>query len=338
VDAGNYRGNFKFTEKAVTIRSRAGPEGTTLAGKSPAPQPVVTINQGKLLGFTITGGWAYYGGGIRAYGTAEVGNCIVTGNRVIIYGDPYMDRFPVGSGGGIFADEEARITNCRIQRNFARLTGGGLAATGNTVIEQSAISRNRAGTSGAGLLIGEGSVTVRNCRITRNTIYLGQAGGLLIKQPPFGSATTATLTNTLIANNQAGNGGSGLVVSGGAQATLINCVIYGNLAESGQGERGLLRLTHNVQMLNTIIWGNRGELPRRTLAAITEYSNIQNLSPTLLNGNIDTDPLWVDPQRGDFHLQPGSPCIDAGHPGDAYRDLDGSRNDMGLYGGPWGEG
>jgi len=34
--------------------------------------------------------------------------------------------------------------------------------------------------------------------------------------------------------------------------------------------------------------------------------------PTGLNGNISADPMFVDFPNGDFHLLPGSPCIDAG--------------------------
>src|SRR5207248_2962222 len=30
------------------------------------------------------------------------------------------------------------------------------------------------------------------------------------------------------------------------------------------------------------------------------------------NGNINFDPLFVDPEHGDFHLRPRSPAIDAG--------------------------
>lgn len=52
-------------------------------------------------------------------------------------------------------------------------------------------------------------------------------------------------------------------------------------------------------------------------------------------GNIFADPMFVDPENGDLHLQYGSPCIDAGDP--TILDVDGSRSDIGAFGGPDGE-
>ncbi len=49
-------------------------------------------------------------------------------------------------------------------------------------------------------------------------------------------------------------------------------------------------------------------------------------------GSLSGDPLFVDPQAGDYHLGLHSPAIDAGIPGPLFQDPDGSRGDMGMYG------
>jgi len=53
------------------------------------------------------------------------------------------------------------------------------------------------------------------------------------------------------------------------------------------------------------------------------------------SGNFDANPLFAG--VSDYELQDGSPCIDTGNPGVQYDDADGSRNDMGAYGGPNGD-
>ena len=37
-----------------------------------------------------------------------------------------------------------------------------------------------------------------------------------------------------------------------------------------------------------------------------------------------------------YELSSGSTCVDAGNPSSSYNDEDGSRNDLGAYGGPYG--
>jgi len=49
-----------------------------------------------------------------------------------------------------------------------------------------------------------------------------------------------------------------------------------------------------------------------------------------------TDPKFVDLINENFKLNDDSPCIDEGHPDSQYNDADGTRNDMGAYGGKYG--
>jgi hypothetical protein len=70
------------------------------------------------------------------------------------------------------------------------------------------------------------------------------------------------------------------------------------------------------------------------------WQNINNYSPDNIDStNLSVDPMIVndDSTKGDldFHLQMFSPLIDAGDPN--ILDKDGSRSDIGLYGGPFGE-
>ncbi|MCK4654592.1 MAG: hypothetical protein KAU01_09100, partial [Candidatus Cloacimonetes bacterium] len=47
-------------------------------------------------------------------------------------------------------------------------------------------------------------------------------------------------------------------------------------------------------------------------------------------GNINSDPMFVNPGSGDYHLQSTSPCIDAGDPASPL-DPDSTVADMGAY-------
>jgi len=89
---------------------------------------------------------------------------------------------------------------------------------------------------------------------------------------------------------------------------------------------------------NNILWGNENSQVKIDSFYVTElnitYSCIENGWPG--EGNLNTNPKFVDFTMEDFHLLPNSPCIDAGNPLEQYNDHDGSRNDMGAYGGPHG--
>ncbi len=76
---------------------------------------------------------------------------------------------------------------------------------------------------------------------------------------------------------------------------------------------------------NCILFGNNS--PDELFGTGTvAYSNIQGGWPG--TGNIDADPLFVDPANGDYHLSAGSPCIDGADntavPAGVTTDLDGN--------------
>lgn len=62
------------------------------------------------------------------------------------------------------------------------------------------------------------------------------------------------------------------------------------------------------------------------------------IEPVLGPGNLNVDPMfagWPAPRLPDYYvLEANSPCSDAGDPAPEYNDSDGTRNDMGIYGGP----
>jgi len=67
------------------------------------------------------------------------------------------------------------------------------------------------------------------------------------------------------------------------------------------------------------------------------FYKINQYSTTAVGGGVlRTDSLFVDPKfdtSGDLTLASDSPCIDAGPPDPQYNDRDGSRNDIGMFGG-----
>jgi hypothetical protein len=86
-------------------------------------------------------------------------------------------------------------------------------------------------------------------------------------------------------------------------------------------------------LTNNIIWNNSATIGQNEIqlnggAPQITYSDVQGGWPG--NGNIDLNPLMVDPNHNCFQLQPSSPCIDAGDPISPL-DPDGTIVDMGAF-------
>jgi hypothetical protein len=95
---------------------------------------------------------------------------------------------------------------------------------------------------------------------------------------------------------------------------VTNCTFSRNWAGFGGGIYNEANSSPTVT--NSILWGTTALEPIYnwdTSSCSATYSDIQfGISPYPGTGNINADPLFVDGAGGDFHLQQGSPCIDAG--------------------------
>jgi len=90
-------------------------------------------------------------------------------------------------------------------------------------------------------------------------------------------------------------------------------------AESPEAQKGVGSVVSVEPILfYNLVWGNK-----------RDYVNV---SPG--KGDVSKDPLLVDMARGDARLKTGSPAINAGNRDEGDNDPDGTRNDIGAYGGP----
>lgn len=109
-------------------------------------------------------------------------------------------------------------------------------------------------------------------------------------------------------------------------------------------ETGSLELQNNIIFDNEIGIIHYGVLPKYEYNDFwqnehdlcgDEYPNCLDYVPG--NGNISQDPLFIpnNIEGFGFEYTCQSPCIDSGNPSWNYYDLDLTRNNMGLYGGPY---
>ncbi len=210
-------------------------------------------------------------------------------------------------GGGIFCDHSSpTIRYCKITQCTAWAGGGICSCLANATVINCTVTANYASSEGGGIHLRSGTNVISNCLIADNSV-LWCGGGL--------NATDGNLSiaNCVIAHNSAASsngGGGGLFFTGGTQ-TITNCSIANNSTKLTGG--AILCDTSTPIIVNSIFWGNTASsLANMHPGAIVSYSNVQGgYSGT---GNIDANPLFIDPDVGNYHLSAGSPCIDAGDP------------------------
>ncbi|RTZ72056.1 MAG: hypothetical protein DSY99_04430, partial [Candidatus Neomarinimicrobiota bacterium] len=148
-------------------------------------------------------------------------------------------------------------------------------------------------------------------------------GGMLLD-----NGSSPTLKQLIFKDNTAAQGAA-IYANGFSSPTVVRSTFVVNSASSAQGAGIAIAGGSNVTINNSIFWANNG-------TAVEVLSGSSNITYSIVEGgaagtgNIDQDPIFVNPGTGDFHLQWASAAIDAGDPA-AGTDLDGTVADMGVF-------
>jgi hypothetical protein len=293
VAAGDYNQNIVL-EDGVEVLGAGADVATIYGGGSGSVVSGSDVGSTtKLDGFTITNGNASNGGGIYLYNSSPtISNCIFSGNLA-------------GSGGGMYNEYycSPRVTNCNFSGNSASSCGGGMYNYWYC------------------------SPRVTNCIFSDNSAN-GAAGMYNLR------CCSPTVTNCIFSDNSATYHGGGMYNLNWSSPTVTNCNFSGNSASSCGG--GMLSYNSSPAIINNIIVSNTASRGGGIYAddasyPIIDYNDVWNNTGGDYDGcsagpnDISQDPLFVHPAADDYHLQPGSPCIDAGtNVGAPTEDIEGN--------------
>jgi hypothetical protein len=290
-------------------------------------------------GFTMLGGGSYYSGVfVSRSSNVVIRSCSV--ERVV------RDSYRYGGGFEAY-DSSITLTSNRICNNYGGQKGGAgyfvrcsLTFTANTV------TNNAAWNSAGGLWL-EGASTGVSARVTRNNFDWNTAdySGAI---DAFGYFNPLQIENNTIVNSGSDyvQGGAVRITPWNINATnrIVNNVIKDTYFPCCYGTRVSLFVnsTGNVYVANNIFtaangYGIYSYYPNAGIVA--EYNDAYGQSYYQVipgAGSITADPLFMNASTNDYRLQAVSPCVNAGNPAAVHNDTNGTRNDMGRFGGPNG--
>ncbi|MBN1788304.1 MAG: hypothetical protein JW806_07910 [Sedimentisphaerales bacterium] len=171
--------------------------------------------------------------------------------------------------------------------------GGGMYNDANSPVVNNCIFYNNYADAGGGIYNNISSPVVTNCTFSQNSSYEG--GGM------YNYQGTPSVTNCTFTENSTSYTGAGLY-NYESNAIITNCILWNNTAI------------------------DNSQIDEYAGSPSVTFNNVQyGWTGT---GNIDADPVFVNPAANDYHLTLCSPCINAGDSGQDYTGLTDSDGDL----------
>ena len=294
-------------------------------------------------------------------------NCNVTLNLCKIYQNNAVN------GGGVFCnDNESNMNECEFVSNIASSEGGAIYNASSTPeIVDTLFFENISNGSGGAMYNYWSHTKSIDCRFLANKTETGSGGAIFnyaASSPEyynciFSANESVTKNGGAIYNNYYQINRYGLWYRYPCSPKIVNSSFSRNSAYGEGGGIFSSDSRNSITIINSILWknddtaGSHQDLSAQVRGSTyyISYSCISGIDIADGVGNINTDPLFLDPDGFDFiygnldddlRLSPGSPCIDAGDgsalPIELQLDLQGFQRcmddpftpDTGIYPGP----
>jgi hypothetical protein len=273
-----------------------------------------------------------------------------------------------GGGLGL-SNSSATLIGNSVVANIAYYDGGGIVATGSdgiTLIENNVISNTAIG--GGGIYMDTSTATLDANIIVANTsldvgggeggggLYLWDSTATLSGTSVISNATTSfgggvflggqygsqvTLINSVVASNRADIAGAGLYIEDSFLRSL-HATIARNVGGDGSGvyvtgyhpgQYSSIALTNTILVSHTIgIYVTSGSTAtlEATLWGSGAWANITDTVGVVISTtNVTGNPMFVNPDVGDYHIGSTSEAIDMGVNAGITVDIDGESRPAG---------
>lgn len=282
-------------------------------------------------GVTGTGIYATIGEAVAAAATTGFEN-------ILVYPGRYEENFEIAFGTLTIRSLDGPLLTC--------INGPAEAGVGGTVVVRTGAELNLIGFTVSGASSGVVPVDGSTVRLYNNVLSGNQLDGLTV----FWTSTTVTAPTISVINCVlANNGRDGVSITVPLELSMIFSGIHNNIF-SGNSRYGLgiftastnnassdtrarLSVTHNI--VSGSGSGNYSPLIVTNGSPATGQFNVSTVN------YLNTSPGFVNSASGcgpDVRLITTSAAINTGWDASQYRDIDGTRNDLGVFGGPYAAG